>query len=127
MLLQLDSNSALIIILGKVVLTTGVEYMENVFAEQTQEVITSSSVEEPIFMKPKRSAFVFITAESEASQTALQDLKTIEEVKEVYLARGAYDIVARVSGESFDQVREVVGKRIRNLSSIKSTLTLTVI
>lgn len=101
--------------------------METVFDEQSQVVITRASVEEAIFEKAKRSAFVFITAESQASQTALHELKMIDEVKEVYLARGAYDIVARVSGESFDQVREVIGKQIRNLSSIKSTLTLTVI
>lgn len=79
------------------------------------------------FEKTKRSAFIFITTDSEASTLAIEDLKKIEEVKEVYLAHGAYDIVARVSGESFDSVREIVHSRIRNLSGVKSTLTLTVV
>ncbi len=77
--------------------------------------------------KPKRSAFVFITADSEDSQFALEDLKKIDEVSEVYLAKGAYDIVAKVSGESFEAVKEIVHTKIRNLGSVKSTLTLTVI
>ncbi|MDR2720147.1 MAG: Lrp/AsnC ligand binding domain-containing protein [Nitrososphaerota archaeon] len=69
----------------------------------------------------------FYTAEAEASHRAFDDLKKIEEVQEVYLALGAYDLVAKVRGESLDHIRDNVLKRIRNISSIKSTLTLTVI
>ena len=89
--------------------------------------ISSQYSEEEAIAKPKRSAFVFITTESDASHMALEDLRKIAEVKEVYLARGAYDLVAKVSGESFDHLREIVQSRIRNLSNVKSTLTLTVI
>ena len=77
--------------------------------------------------KPKRSAFVFITTESDACDVAVEDLRKISEVKEVYLSHGAYDIVAKVTGESFEHLREVVQSRIGNLSNIKSTLTLTLI
>ena len=100
--------------------------MENVFVDVGAE-ISSKYSGEGTFDKPKRSAFVFITAESDASHLALEDLRKIDEVKEVYLAHGAYDLVAKVSSESFDQLREIVHTRIRNLSSIKSTLTLTLI
>lgn len=89
--------------------------------------ISSQYSEGETFEKPKRSAFVFITTESDASHLALEDLRKINEVKEVYLAHGAYDLVAKVSGESFDHLREIVHTRIRNLSNIKSTLTLTLI
>jgi DNA-binding Lrp family transcriptional regulator len=99
--------------------------LENVF-EVGAEISTSASVEKPP-VKIKRSAFVFITAESDFSQVALEDLRKISEVKEVYLARGAYDLVAKVTGESFEHVREVVQTQIGNLSGIKSTLTLTLL
>lgn len=99
--------------------------MESVFAD-IGEISTSYAVEKTL-EKPKRSAFVFITAESDSSHIALEDLRKIEEVKEVYLAKGAYDLIARISGESLDHLRENVLKRIKNLSSIKSTLTLTII
>jgi DNA-binding Lrp family transcriptional regulator len=96
--------------------------MENVFAEMGAQITTGGLV------KPKRSAFVFITAESDDScHCALEDLRRMEEVQEVYLAKGAYDLVAKVNGESLDQLREIISKRIRNLSSIKSTLTLTIV
>ena len=98
--------------------------MENVFVlEEMGENYSGYKKQD----RPKRSAFVFITAVLDESGDALEDLKKIDEVKEVYLARGAYDIVAKISGDSFDHLRENVVKRIQSLSSIKSTLTLTVI
>jgi DNA-binding Lrp family transcriptional regulator len=45
----------------------------------------------------------------------------------VYLSRGTYDIVAKVAGESIENLRELVFNKIKNLPSIKSTLTLTVV
>lgn len=101
-------------------------FLENVFVGVGKK-ITCKFSEERTLEKPKRSAFVFITTESEASHSALEDLRKIDEVKEVYLSHGVYDLVAKVSGESFDYLREIVLTRIRNLSNIKSTLTLTVI
>ena len=82
---------------------------------------------EEVFEKPKRSAFVFITTESDSTNLALEDLKKIDEVTEVYLARGAYDLVAKIKGESLDFLTENVLKKLKNLSSIKSILTLTLI
>ena len=101
-------------------------FLENVFVEMGSE-ISSNFSEEKISDKAKRSAFVFITAESDAGHKAIEDLRKIDEVKEVYIAHGAYDIIAKVSGSSFENLREIIHKRIGNLSSIKSTLTLTII
>jgi len=98
--------------------------LENIFANQPA-IITATPSQG--FLKPKRSAFVFITADSESSQDALEDLRKMSEVQEVYLAHGAYDIVAKVSGESLEHLRDDVLRKIRSLSGIKSTLTLTVI
>jgi DNA-binding Lrp family transcriptional regulator len=99
--------------------------LENIFVDQTATISAIASDETPL--KPKRSAFVFITADSESSRIALEDLRKMSEVQEVYLARGAYDLVAKVSGESLEHLREDVLKRIRGLQSVKSTLTLTVV
>ena len=100
--------------------------MENVLVDMGSEISHQYSSNQ-IMDKPKRSAFVFITTDADNSHIALEDLKKIDEIKEVYLAHGEYDLVAKVSGESFENLREIVHKRIRNLISIKSTLTLTII
>jgi DNA-binding Lrp family transcriptional regulator len=103
-----------------------VAFLENVFVDMGTE-ISSKFSEAKTLEKPNRSAFVFITTEADGTHLTLEDLRKIDEVKEVYLAHGAYDLIAKVSGESFDQLREIVYTRIRNLSNIKSTLTLTII
>jgi len=100
--------------------------LENVFVDMGTEISSQDSSKQNM-NKPLRSAFVFITTDSDSSHLALEDLRKIDEIKEVYLAHGAYDLIAKVSGESFENLREIVHKRIGNLSSIKSTLTLTLI
>jgi DNA-binding Lrp family transcriptional regulator len=100
--------------------------LENISVDIGAEVSSRFS-EQEAFHKPKRSAFVFITTEADDSHLALEDLKKIDEVKEVYLAHGAYDLIAKVSGESFDHVKEIIQSKIRNLRNIKSTLILTLI
>jgi DNA-binding Lrp family transcriptional regulator len=103
-----------------------VQFLEKLFLDLGAEINGEYS-QEQVSGKPKRSAFVFITAESDAADLALEDLRKIDAVKEVYVAHGAYDLVAKVCGESFDSVRDVVAKRIRQLGSVKSALTLTIV
>lgn len=99
--------------------------MENVFVDLGAQV--SSEWTEGPLEKTQRQAFIFITAHSDSSNDALENLRQIDAVKEVYLSRGAYDIVAKVSGDSIDNLREIVSTQIKNISSIKSTLTLMII
>ena len=99
--------------------------LENVFTDLGAQI--NAVYPEGEKEKPKRNAFVFITAEPDSGKSTFDDLKKVEGVKEVYLSNGAYDFVVKVSGESLDDLREIVFKQIKNLSSIKSTLTLMVI
>jgi DNA-binding Lrp family transcriptional regulator len=102
-----------------------VEILENVFANIGAAIEINSVMEKT--QTPKRHAYVFITAEPDSTKGAFEDLKSVEGVVELYNSRGTYDIIAKVSGESLEQLREVVFKNIRNLDNIKSTLTLMVI
>lgn len=97
--------------------------METVFYEET----TDSPIIESAIVKPLRQAYVFINTEPENYQSALEDLHQIECISEVYPSKGAYEIVAKVSGESIDYLREQIFTRIKNLPTIKSTLTLMIV
>jgi DNA-binding Lrp family transcriptional regulator len=89
--------------------------------------INAFSSESKIFEKPKRNAFVFITTVSEASKKTLEDLKQIDCVSEAYLSHGVYDIVAKVTGESIEHIRDGALRKIKGIANIKSVLTLTII
>ena len=103
-----------------------IDFLENVLVDMDKGISSQYSSSQ-IMDKPKRSAFVFITTDADNNHTAIEDLKKIDEIKEVYLAHGEFDLVAKISGESFENLREIVHKRIRNLISVKSILTLTII
>jgi DNA-binding Lrp family transcriptional regulator len=72
-------------------------------------------------------AFVMMTADVGREADVLNELKSIEYVKEVYLTYGVYDIVARIEADSSDKLKEIMVKRIRSLNNVKSTLTMMVV
>jgi DNA-binding Lrp family transcriptional regulator len=100
--------------------------LEKIFSDLSTNISAFWSNEKKLKIS-KRHAFVFITAEPDSSKSALEDLKKVDGVLELYSSRGAYDIIAKVSGESLEYLREVVFKQIKNLSTIRSTLTLMVV
>jgi DNA-binding Lrp family transcriptional regulator len=97
--------------------------MENVFESIDPQISSTTNPAE--VLKLKRNAFVFITAEADCCHRALADLRKIEEIEEVYLAKGAYDLIAKVNSGSLDELRDVISRKIQNVTAIKSTLTLT--
>ena len=68
------------------------------------------------------SAFVLINVES-SSEGALKDLRAISGVIESYTVYGVYDILAKVQANSLDELKDLA-IRIRNLSKVRSALTL---
>ncbi|MEM0007494.1 MAG: Lrp/AsnC ligand binding domain-containing protein [Candidatus Bathyarchaeia archaeon] len=72
-------------------------------------------------------AFVLINTEIGSEADVLKDLKKIEGVEEAFAVYGVYDIIARVSAESMDKLKEIVTWRIRRLDKVRSTLTMIVV
>ena len=70
-------------------------------------------------------AFVLINCELGSEERIISELKTFEDVKEVHGTFGAYDIIAKISSESVDKIRETITWKIRKIGKIRSTLTLT--
>ncbi len=101
--------------------------MEDVSASIEESIVVNSKVENLFSPKILRRAFVFITTEPDQCDLAVEDLKQIDGVNEIYRSLGCYNIVARVSAKSVEHLRDLVFRRIKNITSIKSTLTLTVV
>ena len=72
-------------------------------------------------------AFVLISSEVGQEDQVIIDLQAIPEVKESYVVYGVYDVIARVEAESMQRLKDVVGLRIRQLDTIRTTLTMIVI
>jgi DNA-binding Lrp family transcriptional regulator len=69
-------------------------------------------------------AFVLINVESGSEDEVLQELKKIEGVEEAYFSYGVYDLITKIKAETMEQLKEMVTRKIRVLSQVRSTLTL---
>ena len=72
-------------------------------------------------------AFVLINTEIGSEADVLKDLRKIEGVEEAFSVYGVYDIIAKVSAESMDKLKEIVTWRIRRLDKVRSTLTMIIV
>jgi DNA-binding Lrp family transcriptional regulator len=69
-------------------------------------------------------AFVLINVESGSEDEVLTELKAMEGVEEAYFSYGVYDLITKIRADSMDRLKEVVTRKIRTLSKVRSTLTL---
>jgi len=72
-------------------------------------------------------AYVLITTETGAVETVRESLKKMDSVTETYTVYGVYDIIATVTAETMDKLKEIVTWNLRSLDHVRSTLTMIVI
>jgi DNA-binding Lrp family transcriptional regulator len=71
------------------------------------------------------SAFVLINCDIGAEEDVISELKTIEGIKEIFVAFGTYDILVKAEAKNFETLRDtIITWKIRKIPGIKSTLTL---
>ncbi len=69
-------------------------------------------------------AYVLINCEIGSEEKVIEELKTIDGIKEVHGTFGAYDILAKVESDQVETLRETITWKIRKINKIRSTLTL---
>jgi len=72
-------------------------------------------------------AFVLINADLGAEEQLMKELRSIENVREVFIVYGVYDIIARIEGQTMEKVKETITWKIRRLDRVRSTLTMIVV
>jgi DNA-binding Lrp family transcriptional regulator len=72
-------------------------------------------------------AFLLISAEIGRERDVASELHSIQNVKEVHVTYGVYDVIAKVEADSPEKLKETITNRIRSLEHIKSTLTMVVV
>jgi len=72
-------------------------------------------------------AFVLINADLGAEEELIKELKSTENVKEVYTVYGVYDIIVKVEADTMEKVKDTITWKIRRMDKVRSTLTMIVI
>lgn len=70
------------------------------------------------------TAYVLINCELGSEQAVIDQIKSMEGIKEVRGVFGAYDILIKIETPSVEQLREIITWKIRKIDKIRSTLTL---
>ena len=69
-------------------------------------------------------AYVLINCDTGYENSLIEQLKKMNDIKEVYGTLGVYDIIAEIESEESQKLKEAIIGDIRKLSHVKSTLTL---
>ena len=72
-------------------------------------------------------AFVLINTEIGSESEVLKTLKGVEGVMEAYAVFGVYDVLAKITADTMDKLKEVVTWSVRRIDKVRSTLTMMVI
>ena len=71
-----------------------------------------------------KTAYVLINCDLGSEATIIDELKHLDNVKEVHGVFGAYDIITKVESDSVENLRDTITWKIRKLNRVRSTLTL---
>ena len=72
-------------------------------------------------------AFMLINAEIGAEEDVLNAVSEIPEVKEAYMVYGVYDVIIVVEATTMQELKDVIGLKIRRIEKVRSTITMIVI
>jgi len=72
-------------------------------------------------------ALVCINPDINSAEEVFEELKACREVQEAFRVHGVYDIVARVKGENFEDLVNIVNRRIKRLSQVQTILSMLII
>ena len=74
-----------------------------------------------------REAIVCINASPDSIDEVFNELKACKEVKEAFRVYGVFDIIARVSGESIEDLSKIIDTRIKSIDKVQKTLSMLLI
>jgi len=69
-------------------------------------------------------AYVMINCELGAEETIMEQLKEIDQAKEVFGTIGTHDMMVKLDAENFEKIREIVSKNIQKIEKIRTVSTL---
>ena len=70
------------------------------------------------------TAYVLVNCDLGFDAEIIDEIKQLEDVKEVHWVFGAYDILAKVESDDPNTLKETITWKIRKIGRVRSTLTL---
>jgi DNA-binding Lrp family transcriptional regulator len=72
------------------------------------------------------NAYILLSCEIGTEHELVKQLRTIDEIKNVMITYGEYDVVVEAETETAEKMDKLITSKIRKLEKIRSTITLRV-
>jgi DNA-binding Lrp family transcriptional regulator len=83
--------------------------------------------EKEVLEKYMTQAFVMIHCNRSQESIILQELKKITEVIEADSLIGSFEIICKLVAPTYNDISDIISKKIRKITNIKSTITLNIV
>ena len=70
------------------------------------------------------AAYIMITCETGFEEPIMEEIKSIDGVKEIQSTFGAYDIILKMEVPTIESLRDAITYKIRKISKIRATTTV---
>ena len=70
------------------------------------------------------TAYVLVNCDLGFDAEIIDEIKQLEDVKEVHWVFGAYDILVKLESANVENLKDIITWKIRKLNRVRSTLTL---
>ena len=87
----------------------------------------TSKIEREVLDTYMTQAFVTIHCSKSDESSVIQNLDEIPEVVEADMLIGNYEIICKIAAPTYNDISEIISKKIRKISGIKSTITINII
>ena len=87
----------------------------------------TTEIEQKVLDSHMAQAFVTIHCSKSDEYRVMKNLEEIPEVVEADVLVGSYEIMCRIAAPTYNDISEIVSKKIRKIPGIKSTITINVI
>jgi len=87
----------------------------------------TDEIEQQVLDTHMAQAFITIHCSKSDEHTVMKGLEEITEVIEADILVGNFEIICRIAAPTYNDISEIVSKKIRKIPGIKSTITINVV
>ena len=114
-------------------ITNGIRKISNIrstltlLVDKKPGIVKTDEVEQKVLDAHAAQAFITIHCPKSEESNIMKRLEEIPEVIEADMLVGSYEIICRVAAPTYNDISEIISKKIRKIPGIKSTITINVI
>lgn len=97
------------------------------FVHENCQFNKTTKEENEVLARHMTQAFVMIHCQKTSESVVIENLKRIPEAVEADCLIGSYEIICKIVAPTYNDISDIISKKIRRLDKIKSTITINVI